>query len=235
MITSRQNNMFKNWMKLKQSKYRNKEQAFLVYGPHLVEEALKAGVVLEIITSNEYTEGTLISRDLMEELNVTETAYDIAAICKMDNKIIPSSKILVLEDVQDPDNVGALIRSAAAFGFEHVILSDKCANIYNEKVIRASQGSIFHVSHEITSDIYKAVENLIVNDYIIYATDLRSSTNEIQGGNIALVLGNEGNGISEQMRTLSHELISIPTENVESLNVSIAGSILMYEWSKIWD
>lgn len=234
MITSRQNNQFKYWMRLKQNKYRNEEQEFLVYGPHLVEEALKAGVVKEIITSNQFTEGTLIAEELMRELSVTETPYDIAALCIIVEERKESSKILILEDVQDPDNVGALIRSAAAFGFNHVILSNKTANIHNDKVIRASKGSIFQISHEV-ADVYSAVDNLKKEGYKIYTTDVRGSSNEISSGKVALVLGNEGSGISDKMRNMADEVISIPTETVESLNVSIAGAILMYEWSKIWE
>lgn len=234
MINSKQNNQYKNWLKLKQKKFRDQEQKYLVYGPHLVEEALKAGVVLEIITSNEHTEGTYISQSLMRELNVTQTPYDIMAVCKMISKSIESDKILILEDIQDPDNVGALLRSASAFGFNQVLLSDKCANIYNEKVIRASKGAIFHIEHKIT-DIYEAVSNLKTSGYKIYITGIRGANVVLDANKVVLVLGNEGSGISNKMKQLVNSTLTIPTRNVESLNVSIAGAILMYEWSKLWE
>ena len=143
MILSKQNKQFKLWKKLMTKKYRDAHDMFLVYGIHLIEKAKEKDALIEIITSNEQIEGTYLSVQLMEELQQTETFIDQIGVCKKINHVLTSNRILVLDDVQDPDNVGALIRSAVAFGFNHVLMSHHSADIYNEKVIRASKGAIF--------------------------------------------------------------------------------------------
>ncbi|WP_162140138.1 TrmH family RNA methyltransferase [Haploplasma axanthum] len=232
MIISKDNETIKYLKKLKQKKYRDAENKFLVFGDHLVSEALNNGKVLNIYTSNENKEGILITDNIMKELNFTETPYDILAVCEKVDKDFKSDKILVLEDVQDPDNVGALLRSASAFGFRTVLLSNKCADCYNEKTIRASKGAIFHLDIK-RVDVYKKINELKELGYVIYTTDVRGTNKGKLLDNCVLVLGNEGQGVTDQMQGLADYKLTIKTENVESLNVAIAGSILMYEWSKI--
>lgn len=234
MIISKDNETIKYLKKLKQKKYRDAENKFLVFGDHLVSEALNNGKVLNIYTSNENKEGILITDNIMKELNFTETPYDILAVCEKVDKDFKSDKILVLEDVQDPDNVGALLRSASAFGFSTVLLSNKCADCYNEKTIRASKGAIFHLDIK-RVDVYKKINELKELGYVVYTTDVRGTNKGKLLDNCVLVLGNEGQGVSDQMQSLADYKLTIKTKNVESLNVAIAGSILMYEWSKIWE
>lgn len=235
MISSKSNELFKHLKKLKQNKFRKEYKEFLVFGDKLVEEALKAGIVKELITTNEFIEeATLISETLMNELVNTNNNFDILALCTMqEQSFTDGDKVLILEDVQDPDNVGALIRSALAFGFYNCIISNKSANIYNEKVIRASAGAVFHINYEITDNLYERVNQLKKLNYNVFIADAHGNQN-IQPINkkMALVLSNEGSGVSMQMRRLADEIITIPTKNVESLNVAVAGAILMYEWSK---
>lgn len=233
MILSKDNSRIKLLQKLKLKKYRDSESLFLVFGDHLITEAKKHGVVLEVYTSNPSKGGTLISKDIMSNLNYTETPFDTLAVCKKLEEKELTSLILVLEDVQDPDNVGALLRSASAFGFETVILSNKCADIYNDKTIRASKGALFHLNIIRSKDIIDTVSNLGNEGYSIYTTDLNASKSlELKEKSI-LVLGNEGQGISVEMSKLANYNLVINTKNVESLNVSVAGAILMYEWSKL--
>lgn len=232
MIISKDNEKIKHLNKLKLKKNRDKEEQFLIFGEHLITEAKNNSIeIVEIFTSNPNKGGTLISKELMKQINFTESPYDIIAICKKNHKTELSSKILLLEDVQDPDNVGALIRSASAFGFDTVVLSNKCADIYNDKTIRASKGSIFQINI-IRTDIYEFVKKMKEQNYKVYITELTSEANPKLEENIILVLGNEGQGISQVMRELSDYSLTIKTKNVESLNVNVAGSILMYEWSK---
>lgn len=235
MIASKNNDYFKYLRSLKQNKFKKEHQAFLVYGDKLVEEALKAGIVKDLITTNEFIDNAiLISQPLMDELQTTNNNFDIIAVCKMQEPTFSNSnKVLILEDVQDPDNVGTLIRSALAFGFNDCIMSDKTANIYNDKVIRASAGAVFHINYEITDNLYKRVNELKALNYNIFITDTNGNEDFSHNNqNSALVLSNEGSGVSLQMKQLADEIITIPTENVESLNVAVAGAILMYEWSK---
>lgn len=230
MIESKDNPQIKYLKKLQMKKYRDEYNEFLVFGEHLIEEAEKHGEIVKLYTTNHEKKGLLISENLMKELNFTKTAFDRLAIVKKIDQNINSNKVLILEDVQDPTNVGALLRSAAAFGFKKVYISNKTADIYNERCIRATQGSIFHLSVERTN-IYKEIEKLKQNGYSIIVADTNEE-NEIGFTNkLAIILGNEGSGVTDEVKELADALVTIKTETVESLNVSVAGSILMYEWS----
>jgi RNA methyltransferase, TrmH family len=229
MITSKQNEKFKKWMKLKTKKYRDQFGQFLVYGQHLIQIAQTYGAIDEIMTTNPNIQGTRIDVSLMQELMQTETMFDIMAVCHKTNIKKTSNRILMLDDVQDPDNVGALIRSASAFGFLHVILSHKCADLYNEKVIRASKGAIFDVYVE-RKPLIDAIHILKEQQYQIYIADANGNEKQVYHDKIALILGNEGHGVSNDIKDVADGIVSIPTNNVESLNVGVAGGILMYLW-----
>lgn len=231
LIESKQNPQIKHLNKLNQKKYRDEYNEFLVYGEKLVSLAKEKGIVKEVYTSNPNKGGILITKKLMGELSVTKTDYDILAICEKKNHPIDSNKILVLEDIQDPTNVGALLRSALAFNFKHVILSNKCADIYNDKTIRASGGALFSLFVE-RNDIYQKINKYKKEGYKVYGADAHKSGTKIDKSTKSiLVLGNEGMGLSNEIKPLIDSFINIPTNEVESLNVSVAGSILMYEWS----
>ncbi len=228
-ITSRQNRSLKNWIKLKQKKHRDQMGLFLVYGPHLILEAKKHDAIVEILTSNPEHEGILLSKELMMELQQAETFFEDLAVCKKTNPKRQSTKILMLDDVQDPDNVGALIRSAVAFGFNHIIVSPKSADFYNEKTIRASKGALFEAYLE-RCPLDSSISELKTQDYQIIYADAHQKGFSNQSKKVVLILGNEGHGVSEEVKTLADASVTIETQNVESLNVSVAGGILMYEW-----
>lgn len=228
-ITSRQNNSLKLWIKLKQKKYRDQFDQFLVYGPHLIEEAKKHDAVIDILTSNPKHEGILLSKDLMDELQQAETYFEDIAVCKKTNPKKQSNLVLMLDDVQDPDNVGALIRSAVAFGFVHIVVSNKSADFYNEKVIRASKGALFEAYLE-RMPLIEAIQTLKDEGYQIIYADAHEQGFPQKGKKTVLILGNEGHGVSEDVKALSDASVTIETKHVESLNVSVAGGILMYEW-----
>lgn len=230
MIVSKQNQQFKLWKKLKTKKYRDLHGQFLVYGEHLIEAAQKTGHLEMVITSNPNKGGTLIAPELMEELQQTETFIDVIGLCKKVIKPKTSKRILALDQVQDPDNVGALLRSAAAFGFEHVILSHHSADLYNEKTIRASKGAIFHCYVE-RGPLGEKLKDLKTKDYLIIGADAHQGEAVLEPDKMVLVLGNEGQGIASEIKALCDTFVTIETITVESLNVSVAGGILMYEWS----
>jgi TrmH family RNA methyltransferase len=229
MIVSKQNKQFKVWKKLKVKKYRDFHDMFLVYGKHLIDKAKETDQLIEILTSNPDLEGTLISKELMDELQQTETYIDQIGVCKKKHTVIESKKILALDDVQDPDNVGALIRSASAFGFRHIILSQKSADLYNEKVIRASKGAIFDCYIERANLIFKLPE-LKQKGYQIVGADAHEKGQPKYDQKVVLVMGNEGHGLQAEVKALCDDYVTINTDYVESLNVSVAGGILMYEW-----
>jgi len=233
MIISHENEKIKYLMKLKEKKYRDLENKFLIFGDDLLTEAKKSNLIVEIYTSNPLKDGILISPQLIKKINFTQSPFDILAICnKIDNNF-KSDKILILEDVQDPANVGGLLRSASAFGFLKVFLTNKCADIYNDKTIRASKGAIFHLDIKVV-DIYQKIKDLKKLGYKTYSTLKDGNEKQEKAKKSVLILGNEGKGISNDVKMLCDYEISIKTQNIESLNVLVAGSILMYEWSKIW-
>jgi len=228
MIESKDNLVFKNLKKLHQKKYRDQTNTFLVYGEHLIECALRSDCVKEIFTQNPKRFGTLMSAKLMKELSQTQTTFDRVALCiKKENKQ-SDNKILALDNVQDPDNVGALLRSASAFGFNKVILNQECADVYNDKVIRASQGALFDLEI-IRCDLYDYLSQL--DGFYIMAATTQGSQVINKMDRIVLVVGNEGKGVSEAILSLADANVTIKTKNVESLNVVVAASILMYELS----
>ncbi len=230
-IESKDNLKFKNLKKLKLKKYRDQSNEFLVYGETLVNLALEKGIVKELYTTNPNKKGILLTKKLMNDLSMTKTPYDIVALCKQVNLPKTSNKILMLDDIQDPQNVGALLRSALAFSFDHIILSLKCADIYNDKTIRASGGALFDLYIERT-DLIKDILKYKKRGYLIYGADAHESGTKInKNSKTILILGNEGKGISDNIKPLIDGFINIKTKEVESLNVSVAGSILMYEWS----
>ena len=229
MVLSDNNQKINDLIKLNMPKYRKELQMFIVEGPHLVNEAREANLLIEAFSIEEKAGYTQISEKAMKNISHTDTLVREIGLCKMINKNDYSDKMLLLDGIQDPGNLGSLMRSAKAFGFNTIVLGNGTCDIYNDKVIRASQGAIFKLNF-----IKESLEEFIpkLNDYIVYGTNVKkgiSVSNCIKNKKIALVLGNEGNGISHSVDSLIENNIYIPLENVESLNVTVAGSILMYE------
>lgn len=233
MITSVNNPKIKELLKLKTTKGRKNAKRFIVEGPHLVKEAKLASVLEEAYTIDETLEGELLSIDVMKKFSETNTPVKQIGICKMDLKNEIKDKVLILDGIQDPGNLGTILRTAIAFNFETIFLADGTCDLYNEKVIRSSQGAIFKL-------------NFIYGDKIDFIKKLEKthkvySTNVVNGidvkdikdkDKIALILGNEGNGVSDEINALNLSNIYIKLNNTESLNVAIAGAILMYELNK---
>lgn len=227
-ITSKENPKIKMYTKLLQKKYRDEMNMFIIEGFHLVEEAKKYNIIVEILTSDEDIEGTYVSQEIINKLSTTQTPQKVIAICnKIESKEL-GNRVLVLENVQDPGNVGTLIRSALSFWFDSVIVSG--CDIYNPKVIRSSQGALFHINTIWTDDISQYFEG-----YQLIGTLLDKNAKQIHDISIhkkvMLIMGNEGKGLTENTIDKLDEKAYIEV-NFESLNVAIAGSIFMYEMSK---
>ena len=164
----------------------------------------------------------------MKKISTTDTVVKEIGLCKFINKNELSDKILILDGVQDPGNMGTLMRSACAFGFNTIFVGNGCVDIYNEKVIRSSQGAIFKLNF-IFGNVVEFVKN--TPEYKVYGTNVVRGIpleNVRYEGKIGVILGNEGNGISKEVDDLLLDNIYIPMNNTESLNVAIAGSIIMY-------
>ena len=227
-ITSLDNPKIKLLLKLNQSKYRKKEGLFIVEGAHLVKEAKNLNLLVEAYSVNDIDGYIKVTKEIMKKISNTDTLPTEVGLCKIleNNKL--SDKLLILDAVQDPGNLGALMRSAKAFGFETIVLGEGCCDIYNDKVIRSSQGAIFKLSF-IHTNLVEFISNL--KDYDVYGTDVVNGIDvkEVNNKNkIAIILGNEGNGVSKEVKALAKKNIYIPLNNTESLNVSVAGGIIMY-------
>ena len=228
MISSVDNPKVKELMKLKLSKNRKKEEMFIVEGAHLVKEAKMAGVLIEAFSIEEKEGYTLVSESVMKKISTTDTVVKEIGLCKFISKNELSNKVLILDGVQDPGNMGTLMRSACAFGFGTIFIGNGCVDIYNEKVIRSSQGAIFKLNF-----IFGSVVEFVNNskDYKIYGTNVVRGIplDDVKTEDkLGIILGNEGNGISKEVDDLLLDNIYIPMDNTESLNVAIAGSIIMY-------
>lgn len=234
MIISKENIKFKKLKKLLLKKYRDLYQEFLVFGEHLVEEAQKKNVILEIYTIDQSKPGTLISYNLMKKLNTNKTLYPVCALCKINSQPLKSDKILIWDDIQDPSNAGVLLRSACAFGFRHIFISPKSVDFYNEKTIRSSQGAIFYLFLE-RGNIINFLLSAKKDNYTIFSASVNKKNINLENSSFLksqnkkiLILGNEGSGISEIVQKHSDYFLNIDIENIESLNVGTAGSILMH-------
>lgn len=240
VITSLDNKRIKNYAKLLNKKYREQEGLFLVEGEHLVIEAKNAGCLIEVIKCEDYdmdfdVSTTLVTYDVIKKLSNTLNPQKVIGICKMlDNKDI-GNKVLILEDIQDPGNLGTIIRSSVAFGIDTIVLSNNTVDMYNDKVLRSSEGMIFHIDI-VKMDVSECVDKLHEEGYEIYGTKVDGGTdlrNVTVGEKYAIVMGNEGAGVSLSTLDKCDKYIYIPMNNeCESLNVGVATSIILYELNK---
>ena len=240
VIESINNEKVKYIRKLHEKKYRNEYNEYLVEGVHLVIEAYKKGLLKELILL-ENTELPIpapynyYSEAVMKKISNMDHPSPVMGICKKikTNEII-GNKILILDDIQDPGNLGTIIRSALAFGIKTIILSNNTVDLYNPKVIRATQGMMFHINIVI-KDIKEAINELKNMSIPIYGTDVNGgidvrSLKKSEKEKYALIVGNEGNGVKEEINNMCDKKLYISmNEDVESLNVAIATSILLYE------
>ena len=171
VVTSLDNKRIKNLSKLLIKKYRDEEGKFLVEGEHLVEEAYKAGVLLEVVKCEDYigeydVQTTLVTYEVIKKLSNTQSPQRIIGVCKKLEEKEIGNKVLVLEDLQDPGNLGTIIRSSVAFNVDTIIVSNNTVDIYNDKVLRSSEGMLFHINI-VKRDINNILDELHNNGYTL--------------------------------------------------------------------
>jgi len=241
LIESVQNEKVKYFKKIRNKKYIMEFKEYIVEGEHLVEEAIKAGKVVSLIVLNGFSyESDLpkyfVTEKVMSSISLMQSYPNIMAVVKLGENLKElSDRIIILENVQDPGNVGTIIRTSVAFGFDTIFISNDSASIYNDKVIRSSQGMIFH-TNIIIGNISEFIETLKEKNYKIYSTSLDGSYDikHVENDKLAFVLGNEGGGVTSSTHNLCDGSVKIPMNTkCESLNVAVAGAIIMYEKRKI--
>ena len=240
IYTSTDNKKIKELKKLNIKKYRDQSNSFLVEGEHLVLEAYKKGLLEELFLEENTkldldVKTSYLSRNVIKFISELDNPSNIIGLCrKVEEKEI-GNKVLVLDDIQDPGNFGTIIRSAVAFNIDTIVVSNNTVDLYNSKVIRASQGMLFNINI-IRRDLNVFVPELKKEGYQIYATKVNGgkSLKTIEKmEKIAIIMGNEGAGVSDNLMNLADEYLYIDmNSNCESLNVAVATSIILYELDK---
>jgi len=242
-LTSRSSRMYKHIKKLGKSKsYRDEHKLFLCDGEKLLDEALDSNAQIEVIITSKKIQSTVPSNiqvyladdDLLNSLSPLKSSPGILFVCKFPqicDFTAGSGTHILLDSVQDPGNVGTIIRSAYSFGLGSIITNEGSADIYNPKTIRASMGAIFKqpIYHIDTINLTKLK---LCGTKIIGTSNDKNCTDIVNAdlSNSVIILGNEGQGVSKELLALCDEMITIPlSSSFDSLNVAIAASIIMWE------
>ena len=235
MIESVNNEKIKKYSKLLNKKYRGETNLYLVSTDHLGSEALKKELIIEIFLldgyENKYGNVTYVTKSVMRKLSNLNTLPSVVAVVKKQESRGITGNIILLDGLQDPGNVGTIIRSAVAFNIDTIIVGDNTVDVYNEKVLRASEGMLYNVNI-VKKNVVETIKYLKENNYTIIGTKVDNGKNikDINASKYAFVVGNEGNGINKDVLNLCDEYVYIKmNENAESLNVGVASSIIMYE------
>ena len=232
-IESVNNPKIKNLIKLKEKKYRDLTNTFIVEGEHLVKEALKKELVIEIYSLSDEDYGVpsfKITEAVMKKITSQVSISPIIALCKKMGEEPIKGPVLILDGIQDPGNLGTIIRSAVAFSMPNIIISDNSVDLYNPKVIRSTEGMLFHVN-AIRKNLSEYLPTL-KKDYQIIGTDVRMGVNIRNlslNSNYGIVIGSEGSGMGVS-KDFCDTFIKIPmSDKCESLNAGVSASIIMYE------
>ncbi len=241
VYTSLDNPKIKDIKKLNLKKYRDKTNLFLVEGEHLVLEAYKKGYLQDLILESDAVfpldVNTLyVTNDILMQLTTLETPYHVMGVCKkLEEKEVLGNRLLILDGIQDPGNLGTIIRSAVAFHIDTIILGNDCVDLYNSKVVRSTQGLLFH-QNILRRNLQEFLPKLKEDGYFLYGTKVTHGTS-LKGvakrEKFAIIMGNEGNGIKDETESLCDQFLYIDMSEVcESLNVAVATSIILYELDK---
>ena len=254
VITSKDNEFVKHVKKLKEKKYRDQSQEFIIEGIKLVKEAIeeKANIKQIIICDNCEDTG-IIPKDLMYEIakynciyvteNILKTMSDvnapqgIMAIIGRNNKekdIDYSQDIIVaLDDIQDPGNLGTILRTVDSIGLNQILVSKGTADCYNPKVVRSTMGAIFRIKIIECEDLEQTLKETQKNNFKLVVSSLQTNNclYDIDFDKKVIIIGNEANGVEPQIQEMADEKIKIPMlGKTESLNASVATGIILYEY-----
>ena len=253
-IKSKDNNTYKSALKLIKKKYRDETGLYLLEGVKPLEDAISMGVSVKTIFLCEGTEKPesfptelcmVLDRKLFEALSDTSTPQGIIAVTEkkkysveaFEKAIGNNGNVVVMDRLQDPGNIGTIIRTAEAAGYRGIIMVAGSGDVYSPKVVRAAAGSLFRMPVIHVADADEAANTVKSMGKQLTVTCLENAVNCFDADlteNIALVIGNEGRGVSERLMILSDIRVKIPMEgSIESLNAAVAAGILMYQSQKI--
>ncbi len=254
MITSSNNAQVKNLAQLiKKSKARTEQGVYVVEGIKMFQEAPKEEIVKVFLSEELYEKGTLqdklegihyevLKNDIFNHVADTKTPQGVLCIMKQKKYTLEallagkSPLMLILENLQDPGNLGTIMRTAEGAGVSGVLLSRGCVDIYNPKTIRSTMGSIYRVPFLYTDHLLEDMDRLHGMGVTTYAAHLKGQGYYDEASYkepTAFLIGNEGNGLSDEAADKAKQYIKIPMEGkLESLNAAVAAAILMYEASR---
>ena len=245
-ITSLKNPKVQQWKSLKDRKGRRETGCFMAEGRKMVEEALSSGFRVEALLVDEarLAEFALpadvpayaLPENVLAAVCDTKTPQGIAAVVKIRQNAALGSRVVALDGVQDPGNVGTIIRTADAAGLEGIILSEQCADVFSPKTLRATMGSVFRMPLVVTGDLPGYLTALRQEGYSVISSQLDGEPfyqRQPVGEKFCLIIGNEGNGISDEVKTTATHKVKLPMRGgAESLNAAIAAGIMMYDLMK---
>lgn len=253
-ITSKENKIIKHIIKLKEKKYRKEYNEYIIEGAKIVQEAIQEKAkIKQIIISENAINTDLIQNHLKEELqkidyiqvpskifkliSEVEKPQGILAIIEKEkqeeNIDVNQDIILALDDLQDPGNLGTIIRTADSVGLKQILISKGTTEAYNPKVIRSTMGAIFRVKIIECENLKETLKRLQKNNFKIMVTDLNTdkSIYDIKLQKKVIIIGNEANGVSEEIKNIADTRAIIPMfGKTESLNASIATGVILYEY-----
>ena len=253
LITSKDNDFIKHLKKLKDKKYREEYGEFIVEGIKMIQEAIdEKAIIKDIIVCDDCKNQEYFSKEFLYEiakhnciyvtekvfLQITDVTNPQGILAVIDRKKIDSDinydsdLFLILDNIQDPGNMGTILRTADSINLKQIIVAKGTADIYNPKVVRSTMGAIFRVKVIEIEDLTKVVKEMKKRKIKVYATDLatNSSIYDVDYKKSAIIIGNEANGVSKQLLDLADQKIKIPMiGKTESLNAAVATGIILYE------
>lgn len=254
VISSKENEVIKNIRKLKEKKYRDIENSYVIEGIKLIKEAIAENAnIKQIIMCEDYTDNVELDKDTLFEIakynliyvtrNIinlitdVKTPQGIIAVIEKNNNIeqIDYSQdiIVALDGVQDPGNLGTILRTADSANLKQIILSKNCADPYNPKVVRSTMGGIFRINIIEVEDLENSLKQMKKNNFKVMVTslDTEKSVYDVDYSKKVIVIGNEANGVSKEVQDMADEKVIIPMlGKTESLNASVAAGIMIYEY-----
>ena len=254
VISSKENEVIKNIRKLKEKKYRDIENSYVIEGIKLIKEAIAENAnIKQIIMCEDYTDNVELDKDTLFEIakynliyvtrNIinlitdVKTPQGIIAVIEKNNNIeqIDYSQdiIVALDGVQDPGNLGTILRTADSANLKQIILSKNCADPYNPKVVRSTMGGIFRINIIEVEDLENTLKQIKKNNFKVMVTslDTEKSVYDVDYSKKVIVIGNEANGVSKEVQDMADEKVIIPMlGKTESLNASVAAGIMIYEY-----
>ncbi len=230
-ITSLQNDKVKYFASLKNKKVRDLEKKFIVEGDHLIAEARSNNLIVSTISCVDPKADFFVTKEVMEKISDQKSISLNAAVVKFIPEDSINGNVIILDNLQDPGNLGTIIRSSVAFNIGALIIGDTSVDLYNPKVVRSTEGALFNLNilRRNLKEVIPVLKNL---GYKIVGTDVNSGI-DVRGickDNVAIVIGNEGSGISSDIKDMCDFFVNIKISDAcESLNASVAASIIMYE------